>query len=161
MAGPVLVALPVALALALAWAAAAPTPLAVRAGDVLVSDELPEFQAAQDGTFAVLAVLAGLAHAGVLLIARWVERPPAAAGALAGAGLGSVLAWRVGAALGPDPGAPSQGQPLRAPLDLEAYGLLGVWPAVLATVLFVGLLMTGLSAGERSNRGVRQADQVR
>jgi hypothetical protein len=159
---PVLVAVPLTLALALGWAAAAPTPLAVRAGEVLVSEELPEFEAAQDGIYAVLAVLAGLVHGGVLLAARWVERPAAAVGALAGATLGSLVASRVGAALGPAPVATGDGaEPVRAPLDLEAYGLLGLWPAVLATVLFAGLLVMGLSAGDRGDRRLRQADQVR
>ena len=163
MAAPVLVAVPLALALALAWAAAAPTPLAVDAGDVLVSDDLPEFEAAQDGVYAVLAVLAGLVHGGVLLAARWIERPAAAVGALAAAALGSLVATRVGAALGPAPVAPAAdaAEPVRAPLDLEAYGLLGLWPAVLATVLFAGLLVTGLSAGDRGHGRPRQADQVR
>ena len=162
LAAPVLVAVPLALALALAWAAAAPTPLALDTGEVLVSDDLPEFEAAQDGVSAVLAVLAGLVHGAVLLAARWIQRPAAAVGALAGAVLGSLVAARVGAALGPPAVAPAQAaEPVRAPLVLEAYGLLGLWPAVLATVLFAGLLVTGLSAGDRGHGRPRQADQVR
>lgn len=152
------------VAVGLAWEALAPTPVVREVGGVLVSDTMPEFAAAQDGTFALLAVGAGLLH-GMVLVARRPARPlPATLGALLGGALGGVLAWRLGALLGP-PALAVQAETaeavLRAPLDLQAYGVLGLWPAALAAVVFAGLLATGLSAGDRRAGRGREPHQVR
>lgn len=148
-------------ALGPAWAALAPTPPVREVGGVLVSAAVEEFQAGQDVVFALLAVLAALVHAAVLLVRRWVDHPPAAAGALAGAALGSVLGWRLGVALGPAPLAAQERDPPLAPLDLQAVGVLGLWPAVLAMALFAGLLAGGLSAPDRRVHRRRQPHEVR
>ena len=158
---PLLVAVPIAAALAVGWLTTAPTPTVVDAGRVLVSDEVPEFEAAQDGTFAVLAVLAGLLHGAVLVALRSVAHPPEAVGALLGGCLGSVAAWLAASFAGPPP-APSAGPgtTFRAPLDIEAYGVLGLWPATLAAVLFGALLVAGLSPRDRRERGAGEPHQV-
>lgn len=168
LAAGVLAALPLALAVGLAWELLAPTPVVELTGGQLVSPAEPEFAAAQDGTFALLAAAAGVLHAAVLLAVR-ATRLRSALGALAAAAAGSLLAWRLGVLLGPPPVDVQQeaGRAvLRPPLQLHAYGVLGVWPATLAAVLFAVLLATGLSApgasaaGDRGDDGTGEPHQV-
>lgn len=159
VAGPLLSCLLVGVLLGLMWERLAPTPTVERAGDLLISQAEPELYAAQDGVFALLAVGAGLLI-GVVLVARHAGgRLPVALAALAGAALGSVVAWQVGGFLGPPPiadqlatGAHST---LRAPLDLHALGVLALWPATTAAVLFTGLVLTSLLSDGRSARAPR------
>lgn len=134
------------------WWLVAPTGEVVLAGDIVVAPDVPELRAAQDGTFALIAVAAGLLGGAWLTVAP--GRAPAlrATGIVLGALTGSAVAWAVGAALGP-PSVAAQlvDDPavLQSPLALSAYGVLGVWPAVTAAVAFVGLLVTGLVDGRR------------
>lgn len=134
------------------WWLLAPTGEVVLAGDVVVAPDVPELQAAQDGTFVLVAVVAGLLGGAWLTAAP--GRAPAlrATGTVGGALLGSAVAWAVGALLGP-PSVATQlqdgVQALQSPLALSAYGVLGVWPAVTATVAFGGLLVTGLVSGRQ------------
>jgi hypothetical protein len=151
------------------WALAAPTPEVRDVGGVLVSSADEEFQAAQTATFALLAVAAGLVQ-GVVLAARPAgARVPAALGAVAGGLVGSLVAWRLGAALGPsslEVQREAGDAVLRAPLDVHAVGVLGLWPATTAAVLFVGLLLAGLlspaagSAGDGGADPAGEAQQV-
>jgi hypothetical protein len=146
-----------------AWAALAPTPSVVRFGDVLVSRQVPELYAAQDGVFALLGLGLGLVT-GVVLLVRPGRRPALwTALVVLAAAAGSVLAWRVGVLLGPPPvaeqlaaagvpagdggAAPPDGDdpPLEAPLGLLAPGVLALWPATAAAVVLVSALGDMLS----------------
>ncbi len=141
-------------AVGVAWWLLAPTaPVRVLGEDtggglVVASPSRPELGAAQDGTFLLLALLAGLVT-GVVVAVRHGPRPTsavllAALGALAG----SVVAVWLGQALGPVdllaqgaaapvPGA-TTGAPVRdgsdgalvSPLGVHARGVLLVWPLV-------------------------------
>jgi hypothetical protein len=128
------------------WGQLAPTPAVREASGLLVSPTAPEFQAGQDVVFALLAAGAGLLH-GAVLIVRGIFRPLSAVLALVAGGVGSVAAWQLGALFGPASVA-VQRQPgsgtLHAPLTLHAPGVLGIWPATTAAVLFTGLLILGL-----------------
>jgi hypothetical protein len=140
----------------LLWERLAPTPTVKQAGELLISKAVPELYAAQDGVFALLAIGAGLLTGVVLVARRSGGRLPVAASALAGAGLGSLTAWRVGGFLGPPPVAVQLANEadsaLRAPLQLHALGVLALWPATTAAVLFTGLVLTSLLSDGRSGR---------
>ena len=131
--------------LALLWLAIAPTPAVRVAGEVVVSDAVPEFAAAQDSLFALLAIGAGLVH-GVVALAVGRARLAVMLVAVAAGAAGSLVAWRLGVLLGPAPLAVQRvsGGALVAPLALQALGVLGLWPAVAALTVFVGLLPGGL-----------------
>ncbi|HEX5510417.1 MAG TPA: hypothetical protein VFX41_01765 [Actinomycetales bacterium] len=130
------------------WWALAPKGRVLAQPGYLLPLDNPELQAGQDVTFATVTAVAGL------LVAAWTVRRPAAVGTkdvltavLAGVP-GAVLAWQAGRLLGPP--APSTGptagggDPVPAPLDVHALGLVGLWPAVTATVLFAVLLASAL-----------------
>jgi hypothetical protein len=131
----VAVAAPGALVGAL-WVWTAPRAQAV-VGDGGVFLTEPEGQAAiaTDGRFAVLGAVVGLL-CGLLGFVLVRQRGVATALGLAAGGLaGSVLAWRLGAWLGPEAvsvaakGA-AAGTRLDLPLELRATGVLLVWPLV-------------------------------
>jgi hypothetical protein len=131
--------------LAAVWAVVAPTPQVREIAGVVVSDGTPEFSAAQDAVFALLALAAGVLH-GVVVLAVGRARPSVAFLAM-GAGLvGSLAAWRLGVLLGPPSLAAQRaaGGALVAPLGLHAFGVLCLWPAATATTVSVWLLSAGL-----------------
>lgn len=130
---------------ALLWLATAPTPAVRVSGEVLVSDAVPEFAAAQDSLFALLAVAAGMLH-GVVALAVGRARLAVMLVAVVAGAAGSFAAWRLGVLLGPAPidVQRTSGGTLVAPLALRALGVLGLWPAVAAMTAFVGLLAAGL-----------------
>ncbi|MFP5335050.1 MAG: hypothetical protein ACLGIV_07040 [Actinomycetes bacterium] len=143
------------LAVAIGWEAVAPTPVVERAGDVLVSSTVEEFSAAQDASFALLGLAAGVVHALVLLAAGRAGTPRAAIAAVAAAAVASPLAWQLGALLGPPAPEAQTDAVLRAPLTLHAYGVLGIWPATVAAVLFAAHLATALRTGMSGAGDVR------
>lgn len=130
---------------ALVWWLVAPTPAfhVVQGSVDLVTPSGKAFAAAE-GWFAVVAGLAGVVCGAVAY--RWTRRSGVAVvlGLAAGGLLASLVMWRVGSWLGPDPvlvqakgAAPSD--TLHLPLELRAKGVLFVWPIV-SVVLCFGLV---------------------
>lgn len=139
------------------WWAVAPTPEVRRVDGVLRSDAVPELYAAQDGTFALLALAAGVAFA-VGVLARPGPAPLAATlGAVAGGAAGSLVAWLLGMRLGPPSPVEqaSEGVTAPAPLDLHALGVVGVWPATTAAVVAAALVVGQLRSRRREDPGGR------
>jgi imidazolonepropionase-like amidohydrolase len=113
----------------------------VQTGGALLNEaEQMDFIAA-DGWFAVLAAAAGVL-CGTLSYLAFRRRATALPIGLAIGGLlGSLIAWRLGRALGPAPvdshrGAPT-GSTFDGPLDLRAHGVLLIWPIVAVLVVLV------------------------
>lgn len=150
LAVPLLVSGVVGAVAGVVWQLVAPTGRVVVSRGLVVATGDTELAAAQDATFVVVTALVGLL-AGACLTAAPGRLPLVrASGVVVGGLLGSVVAWAVGALLGPPSIASQQArgvEPLQSPLDLSSYGALGVWPAVAAAVAFVGLLVTGLISG--------------
>jgi len=110
-----------------------------------------------DAWFAVLGAVAGLLVT-LVMFTRHRHRPLATlAGLVAGGILGSLVAWRLGGVLGPDPldervADAADGARLPLPLDLEATGVLLVWPVVAVVAV---LVITALSDDHTSWRRPR------
>ena len=99
-----------------------------------------------DAWFSIISGAAGVLIA-LVVFTRYRQHPVTTVGAVAAGGLlGSVVAWRLGVLLGPDPieGALediADGTRLGFPLDLGATGALFAWPvAALVTVVLICLL---------------------
>jgi hypothetical protein len=136
------------LLIGLAWWWLAPTGDVIAQPGFLFAVDDPELAAGQDGVFALLTGAAG-AGVGLWVAVRSASWPVhRAVGALVGGAAGAVAAWQLGGLLGPDPVATgpdvTAGTAVPSPLQLHALGLLGVWPAVTATVAFVALLVVAL-----------------
>lgn len=132
------------------WWVVAPTAEVVVVRGLVVAPDAPELEAAQDVTFVVIVMVAGLLGGGWLAAAPGALPSLRALGVVAGGVVGSAVAWGTGALLGPSSVAAQQAagaDPLQSPVALSAYGVLGLWPAVAATVGFAGLLTTGLLGG--------------
>ncbi len=137
------------LPLGLVWWRVAPLARLVKRDDGVFAVGMSEETAvAADGLFALCAVLVGIVVA--VLVAARVRRRLAGLGGLAVGGvLGSVLAWQVGALLGPpsidsSAAAARVGERFDGPLDLSALGVLLAWPMA-ATVVYVAMV-AGLDA---------------
>jgi hypothetical protein len=143
----VLSTLALACAAGALWPVLAPSVLARVADgpaglDVVLDPDQAAMLFPREGVLALLLIGCGLVQgAGVFL--RHRSRGPAVAALLALAGaLGGVLAWRLGAALGPSPvdrpGRLAVGDRLEVPLRVEAWGVLLLWSvAALAVVLLL------------------------
>jgi hypothetical protein len=132
---------------ALAWWLVAPTP-AVRSVEGGVQLVAPNGKAwvGNEGWFVVVAVVVAVACAAVAY--RWTRRHGVAVviGLAVGGLLASLVMWRVGVWLGPDPLADqarhaAPGAVLHLPLALRAKGVLFAWPLVSVVITF------GLVAG--------------
>jgi hypothetical protein len=115
-------------------------------GELRPSGPLGESRFAADAWFAIISGTAGVLTA-LVLATRHRDRPGATAGALATAGVvGSVVAWRLGVLLGPEPITTelddlAEGAQLAFPLDLGATGMLLAWSiASLTTMMLMSLL---------------------
>jgi imidazolonepropionase-like amidohydrolase len=160
----VLASLAVGALLGVVWERLAPKPhwVVQRGGAFLSEVEQTDFIAA-DGWFAVLGVAAGLLSGATAYFV--FRRRVGAAYALpvasaVGGLLGSLLAWWVGATLGPGPidshrGAPD-GSTFDGPLELSAKGVLLVWPI---TAVLVVLVLTAIF--DRDEAGVSDAKSGR
>jgi hypothetical protein len=138
----VVVHLVAAVAVGLAWWQLAPVlQYTVFGGQGFIVDEVQTVQVvAGDGTFALLAVAAGVACAAVLLL-RGHDGPGLALGVAVGGLLGSLLAWGLGTTLGPGRladlvAAASDGDVVTPGPELLAYGALLVWPIVSVGIAF-------------------------
>lgn len=142
--------------LGVAWWLLAPVPrLRVRSGTAVEIAQRAETAVAADGWFAVCAAVVG-AVAGLLaavLVRR--DRLGALLGLTAGGVLGSVLAWQLGQALGPDEVAvtgagPADGTRFDGPLRLSALGVLLTWPTTAVIVFFAAV--AGLDSVDPDDR---------
>ena len=138
-----------AIPLGLVWWLVSPLArLEKRADGVFAVGRGEEAAVAADGWFAICAVLVGVLAA--VLVAFLVHRRLAGlAGLAVGGVLGSVLAWQIGALLGPPSveasvAAARVGARFDGPLDLSALGVLLAWPMAAAVAYFA--VVAGLEA---------------
>jgi hypothetical protein len=100
-----------------------------------------------DAWFAILGACAGAALTLVMFTRHRHLPVTALTGLVAGGVLGSLVAWRLGALLGPGAMAPrvadaADGAQLALPRDLEATGVLLVWPVVAVGIVLVLTALT-------------------
>lgn len=142
-----LVCLAVGLLGGVLWRALAPQfSVEVIAGQLQPAGPVGESRFGADAWFAAMGIVAGALIA-LAMFTRHRHRPVETIAALALAGLvGSVVAWRVGLLLGPEP-VPAEleevadGTSFEFPLALGATGVLLAWPiASLVCVLAMTLL---------------------
>jgi hypothetical protein len=149
------------------WLLAPPFAVEMVAGELQPSEPVGESRFGADAWFAMIAGVAGVLIA-LVIFTRHRHRPIATVCTLAVAGLfGSVVAWRLGVLLGPDPinGAPediADGTELVFPLSLGATGLLLMWPiTAVGSVLLMCLLGNNQSRWRSASgaRGLSRADR--
>jgi hypothetical protein len=131
-----------AVVVALAWSRLAPTvEYTVVAGTAFPSDELQTvLVVGGDGTFAVLAALAGVVCA-VVVLWRGVDGPGLPVGLTLGGLAGAALAWWLAVSLGPGrlaalAAAAGDGDVVVPGPELRAYGTAVVWPLVAVALAF-------------------------
>jgi hypothetical protein len=131
-----------AVAVALAWTRLAPAvEYTVVGGQAFPSDELQtDLVIAADGTFAVLAALAGVVCA-VVVLWRRVDGPGLPVGLTLGGVAGAALAWWLAVSLGRGrlaalAAAASDGDVVVPGPELRAYGTVVVWPLVAVACAF-------------------------
>lgn len=141
------------LPLGLAWWWVTPLGrLEKRADGVFGVGARAETEIAADGWFAVCAVAAGVLSALLAAVLVRRHRLGALAGLAVGGVLGSVVAWRLGALLGP-PGVEQSAAVVRegarfdGPLDISAPGVLLTWSMAAVVVFFAAV--AGLDAGRQ------------
>jgi hypothetical protein len=138
-----LIALVLGLVVGVVWVWVAPDVL-LRAGtDGAYLDELEGGRVfARNGWFAVLAGAAGV----IVALLGWVRHRhtpvPLVIGLAISGLLGSIVAWRLGVAVGPESLAVQQetlggDQPLQAPLRIDAPGVLLAWSVLSIATVFV------------------------
>jgi len=141
-----LASLPLGALMGLVWERVAPKAhwMVQGGGAVLSEVEQSDFVAA-DGWFAVLGAAAGLLCGTIAFVLFRGRTRALPIGLAAGGILASLVAWRLGQALGPGPidshrGAPD-GSTFDGPLDLRADGVLLSWPiAALLAVLVLTVI---------------------
>jgi len=139
----------VGLLLGLVWWLVTPLArLENRADGVFGVGRQAETAVAADGWFAVCGLVAGVV---VALVAAFLvrERLAALVGLAVGGLLGSVVAWRVGAFLGPGPIQDTAdglqvGVRFDGPLDISALGVLLAWSMAAVAAFFAAV--AGLDA---------------
>jgi hypothetical protein len=143
----VLISLAAGVLVGLFWWLLAPMfAVEVIAGELRPIGPVGENRFGADAWFTIVSCIAGVLVALVMFM-RHLCRPVVTVCALAAAGLaGSVVGWRLGVLLGPEPIAGAleditDGTRIDFPLDLGATGLLFGWPiAAVATVAVMCLL---------------------
>lgn len=134
------------VALGLLWLWLSPRiPLISDATAVYLKDSEGEEAIGADGTFALLGAGFGVVSAVVVYLLRRDGGIPAVVALALGGLLGGLLAWWLGAALGPTSDvvahakAAGQGVTFDAPLNLNAKGALLAWPVA---AMVVHLILT-------------------
>ncbi|NJQ02423.1 DUF2567 domain-containing protein [Streptomyces zingiberis] len=134
--------------LGLAWLWLAPRVPLVSDGEAVYLENTEGEQAiAADGTFVLLGLAFGAVTALVVFLLRRSGGVGPVVGLALGGLLGSVLAWRLGVALGPTSDVVAharevgKGVPFDGPLELRAKGALLAWPIA---AMLVHLALTGL-----------------
>ena len=141
------------------WELLTPLPQFEVAGErILLPPAEDESGIAADGWFAVCAGVAGVVSAVVVFVRVREARIGVLAGLTLACLLASVIAWRVGVAVGPEPvraGAAglADGESFSGPLELSALGVLFTWPLTAVITYFA------LAAGLDANRP-RPADPL-
>lgn len=137
------------------WEMVTPLPeFHVAGGRALGSEFEEETAIAADGWFAICAAVAGIVSAVVVFARVRAARISVLLGLTLGCLLASVVAWRVGMAVGPDSvraGAAGleDGETFSGPLRLSAYGVIFAWPLMAVIAYFA------LAAGLDTNRAHR------
>ena len=136
------------------WALTPPTRLQKRSTGVFVVDQARETAVAADGWFAVCALTAGVLVGFLVAVLGRGDRLAQLLGITAGGLLGSLVAWRVGVALGPDAVADQvrslrTGARFQGPLRLSALGVLMMWPTSAVIVFFAAVAGLDSSRHER------------
>ncbi|ANW20648.1 hypothetical protein [Streptomyces clavuligerus] len=138
------------VALGLLWLWLAPrVPLISDGKAVFLENSEGEEAVGADGVFALLALGFGVLTAVGAFLYRRRGGVPLVVGLALGGILASVLAWRLGVWLGPDPDVAAharsvgRGVPFDAPLKLTAKGMLLAWPIA---AMVTHLLLTALFA---------------
>ncbi|MFC9431229.1 DUF2567 domain-containing protein [Streptomyces sp. NPDC056987] len=136
------------LLLGLLWVWLAPrVPLVSNATAVYLKDTEGEEAIAADGTFLLLALAFGAVAAGLVFLLHRSGGIALVVGLALGGLLGSVVAWKFGASLGPTSDVVAhakqvgKGVTFEAPLELQAKGALLAWPIA---AMVVHLALTGL-----------------
>ena len=152
----------------LLWWLLAPTfAVEVVAGELRPIGAVGEKRFGADAWFTIVSCIAGVIVALVMFM-RHLRRPVVTVCALAAAGLaGSVVGWRLGVLLGPEPIADAlediaDGTRIDFPLDLGATGLLFGWPIAAVTTVAVMCLLGDDKGRRRSTGGepdLSRADQ--
>ena len=136
----------------LVWEMVSPLPqFQVSGGRALGSEFEVETAIAADGWFAICAAVAGIVSATVVFARVRAAQISALFALTLGCLLASVVAWRVGVALGPDSvraGAAglTDGESFSGPLRLSALGVIFAWPLTAVITYFA------LGAGLDANR---------
>jgi DivIVA domain-containing protein len=123
-------------------------------GRVLSSEIDVESAIAADGWFAICAAVAGIVSAVVVFAVVRAARISALVGLTLGGLLASVVAWRVGVALGPGSvreaaAGLKDGASFSGPLRLSAFGVIFAWP--LTAVIAYFALAAGLDTSRRAD----------
>lgn len=127
------------------WRLAPRVPLVVRPGDAFPQGYQPDGYIAADVTFAILAIIAGVAAAiGLITIRRHHLAWALGAGLLAG-GIGSAAMWFVGRQLGSVDiegliATTSKDVVVDAPLQVSMPAVLLLWPIATALVVTIAAL---------------------
>lgn len=136
----------------LVWEMVSPLPeFQVSAGRALGSEFEVETAIAADGWFAICAAVAGIVSAAVVFAKVRSAQISVLFALTLGCLLASVVAWRVGVALGPDSvrsgsAGLTDGERFSGPLHLSALGVIFAWPLTAVITYFA------LAAGLDSNR---------
>lgn len=143
--------------LGLLWLWLAPrVPLVTVDGSVFLKDPEGEEAVGADGTFVLLALGFGVVTGALAFLCRREGGVGIVVGLVAGALLGSVVAWRLGVWLGPESDlvaaakAAGAGKTFEGPLKLQAKSALLVWPLL---ALIVHLTLMGFLGKEEPEPG--------
>lgn len=136
------------------WALTPPSRMEKRTTGVFVLDQARETAVAADGWFAVCALTTGVLTGFLVAVLGRGDRLAQLLGITVGGLLGSLVAWRVGAALGPDAVADQvrglrTGARFQGPLRLSALGVLMMWPTSAVIVFFAAVAGLDSSRHER------------
>lgn len=148
------------LVVGLLWVFLAPRPTLVVRDGAAFYESVGKSGIAIDMTFGLLGIAAGLLTATLVALRNKAIGLDLLGAAVVGSAIGSIIAWQLGMALvgGVNgdgtvivPDLPN-GETFVGPLEITAFGVLGIWPltvaVALAAVLVVRASRTGTKARE-------------